>query len=110
MITASVPSVRSSLGEYGEALELARRVTPGPLQVANRHQSYWLSVGRALAHSGKTDQQALVAFVRAERAAPFPFALNPTAKDAVVAMVQRACRKSVSEDLRVLARRVGVDV
>lgn len=97
-------------GEYGETLELSKRITPGPLRVANRHQSYWLSLGRALAHSGKADREALVALMRAERAAPFPFSLNPQVQDAVVAMVHRARRKSVSEDLRVLARRVGIEV
>lgn len=102
-------NVAIEMGEYGEALALAREITPGPLQVANRHQSYWLSMGRALAHSGQTDREALVALMRAERAAPFPFSLNPTVQDAVVAMVHRARRKSISEDLRVMARRVGID-
>ncbi|MGI5147405.1 hypothetical protein ACQEVC_13675 [Plantactinospora sp. CA-294935] len=33
-----------------------------------RHQSYWLDLGRALAYSGRVDQEALAAFIRAERA------------------------------------------
>jgi hypothetical protein len=97
-------------GEYGRVIELARTFTPGPLKIANRHQSYWMSLGRALAHSGKTDREALIAFMHAERAAPVPFALNSRTRDAVVSMVYRANRRSVSADLRVMARHLGVDV
>lgn len=103
-------TVDIELGEYGQVLELARKTTPGPLRVANRHQAYWMSYGRALAHSGRTDREALVAFMHAERAAPLAFSLNPLARDAIVSMVYRAQRRSVSDDLRVLARRLGVEV
>lgn len=102
-------TVAIELGEHGRVLELARRVTPTPLRVANRHQSYWMSYGRALAHSGKTDREALVALMRAERAAPLAFSLNPLVRDSVVMMVRRARRRSVSDELRTLARRVGVE-
>jgi hypothetical protein len=85
-------------------------VRPDALRIANRHQAYWLSYGRALAHSGKTDSKALVAFMHAERAAPTPFSVNPVARDAVASMVYRARRRSVSEDLRTMARRLGVEV
>jgi DNA-binding XRE family transcriptional regulator len=103
-------SVETELGEYGRAIELARIVEPRKLKVANRHRSYWLCLGRALAHSGRTDRAALLAFMQAERAAPVPFSLNPMARDAVVSMVHRARRRSVSEDLRILARRLGIEV
>jgi len=103
-------AVETELGEYGRVIELARRIEPRRLKVANRHQSYWLHLGRALAHSGKTDREALVAFMNAERAAPVPFGLNPMARDTVVSMVHRARHRSVSDDLRMLARRLGVEV
>jgi transcriptional regulator with XRE-family HTH domain len=103
-------TVAIELGDYGRVLELARTVRPGALRVANRHQSYWMSLGRALAHSGQTDREALAAFQQAERAAPTPFSLNPVARDAVISMVYRARRRSVSEELRVMARRVGVEI
>lgn len=103
-------NVAIELGEHGEVLELARKTTPAPLKVANRHQTYWMSTGRALAHSGRTDREALAAFMRAERAAPLAFSLNPMARDAIASMVRRAHRRSVSEDLRIMARRLGVEV
>jgi transcriptional regulator with XRE-family HTH domain len=103
-------TVAVELGEYGEVLELARTVSPTPLRIANRHQTFWMSAGRALAHSGRTDREALVAFMHAERSAPLAFSLNPMARDAITAMVHRARRRSVSDDLRVMAHRLGVDV
>jgi transcriptional regulator with XRE-family HTH domain len=103
-------AVATELGEYGRVAELARSVEPRRLNVANRRQAYWLHLGRALAHSGKTDRDALVAFINAERAAPVPFSVNPMVRDSVAAMVHRARRRSVSDDLRMLARRLGMDV
>lgn len=95
-------------GEPGRVLELAGKVEPRRLRGAGRHQAYWLDRGRALAHSGKVDGAALADLMRAERAAPLAFSLNPLARDAISAMVLRAQRRAVSEDLRILARRVGV--
>jgi hypothetical protein len=103
-------SVDVELGDFGKVIESAQSFTPAPLRVANRHQAYWMAYGRALTHSGQTDRQALIAFMHAERSAPLAFSLNPMARDAVVSMVHRARRRSVSDDLRVIARRLGVDV
>lgn len=103
-------SVDVELGAFGKVIELSRVTSPAPLRAANRHQAYWMAYGRALAHSGQTDREALIAFMRAERAAPLAFSLNPMARDAVISMVHRARRRSVSDDLRVLARRLGVEV
>ena len=103
-------AIEAERGDHGRVLELARTVRPDPLRMANRHQAYWMTLGSALANSGRHDAEALVAFIRAERAAPTTFAMNPLGRDAVVAMVRRARRRSVSEDLRVLARRIGIEV
>lgn len=103
-------SVATELGEHGKVVELGRSITPGSLRVANRHQAYWMSLGRALASSGKTDPQARAAFLRAEQAAPVPFSVNPLARDAVASMVTRAREAAVPPDLRILATRLGIDV
>lgn len=103
-------AVAVELGEPGKVAEMARGLNPNPLRSAVRHYSYWLDRGRALAHSGKADGAALAAFMQAERAAPIVFAANSRARDAVSAMVHRAQRRAVSDDLRTLARRVGVEV
>lgn len=101
-------AVASELGEHGRVIELGRTVRPDALRHVNRHQAYWLALGRALAHSGR-DREAMAAYVRAERAAPVVFALNPQVRETVVAMVNRARRRSVSDDLRILARRLGIE-
>src|SRR4051812_16940335 len=57
-------SIAGELGEYGRVLALAREVDLSRLSVANRHQSYWLSCGKALAAQGRRDREAVVAFTR----------------------------------------------
>src|SRR5207302_7674704 len=62
-------TVAAELGEHGRVIELARTIEPRRLKVANSCQAYWMHLGRSLAHSGKTDREALVALIHAERAA-----------------------------------------
>ncbi len=103
-------AVAAESGDHDRVIDLSRHTNPGPLRVVDRHQAYWLDLGRAYAHSGKNDAQALAAFMHAERIAPVPFSVNPLARDALVAMVNRAQRRAVPDNLRTLARRVGIDV
>lgn len=98
----------SELGEHGRVLELADGVPVDGIPVANRRQSYHLDRGRALAHSGKRDKEALIALAQAERAAPAPFRLNPVIRDVVSTMITRAKRKAVAEDLAAMAHRLGI--
>ncbi|MFG1953512.1 helix-turn-helix domain-containing protein [Micromonospora sp. NPDC048830] len=103
-------SIAAEQGEHGRVIELSRTVRPQVLAASIRQQSYWLDLGRALAESGRRDAEALSAFVRAEQAAPAPFALNPLARDAVVAIAQRAKRRAIPNDLRLLAGRMGINL
>jgi hypothetical protein len=103
-------TVAAELAEPGRVIEIARAVNPNYLRIADRHYAYWLNLGRALAYSRKTDREALVAFINAERSAPTAFGRNQAARDAVVSMVLRAQRRSISHDLRVLARRLDIEV
>ncbi|MEU3455521.1 helix-turn-helix transcriptional regulator [Micromonospora sp. NPDC006766] len=103
-------SIAAELGESGRVIELSRTVRPQILAASIRQMSYWLDLGRALAESGRRDAEALVAFVRAEQAAPVPFVLNPLAQDAVVAMAQRAKRRAVPKELHLLAGRLGINL
>ncbi|QLQ35425.1 helix-turn-helix domain-containing protein [Micromonospora robiginosa] len=101
-------SIAGESGEPGRVIELSRTVRPQVLAASIRQMSYWLDLGRALADSGRRDAEALAAFIRAEQAAPVPFSLNPLAQDAVVAMAQRAKRRALPNDLRLLAGRLGL--
>lgn len=101
-------SIAAEQGEFGRVLELAGEMRVDDIPVANRRQSHYLDVGRALAHSGRRDKEALVALAQAERAAPAPFRLNPVVRDTVSAMITRAKRRSVGEELSDMALRLGV--
>jgi transcriptional regulator with XRE-family HTH domain len=101
-------SLLSELGEYGRVLELAEGVPVEGIPIANRRQSYHLDRGRALAHTGKRDKEALIALAQAERAAPAPFRLNPMIRDVVSTMITRAHRRAVGEDLVAMAVRLGI--
>ncbi|GIJ23648.1 helix-turn-helix domain-containing protein [Micromonospora lutea] len=101
-------SIAAEQGEMGRVIELSRTVRPQVLAATIRQLSYWLDLGRAFADTGRRDAEALGAFVQAERAAPIPFALNPLARDAVVSLAQRARRRAVPDDLRLLAGRMGI--
>ncbi|MFC0006696.1 helix-turn-helix domain-containing protein [Micromonospora siamensis] len=102
-------SIAAESGEPGRVIELSRTVRPQVLTASIRQSSYWLDLGRALTESGR-DPEALAAFVRAEQAAPVPFALNPLAQDAVVTMAQRVKRRAVPHELRLLASRLGINL
>jgi len=101
-------SIYSEMGDYGKALAVAKDLRVDGIPVANRRQSYHMTLGRALAHSGKQDKLALVELALAERAAPASFRLNPITRDIVSAMINRAKRKAVAEDLTLMAHRLGI--
>jgi transcriptional regulator with XRE-family HTH domain len=101
-------AIFTELGEYGKVLEVARQVSVAGIPVANRRQSYHMSLGRALAHSGARDKEAMVELAKAERAAPAPFRLNPITRDVVSRLITRARRKAVAEDLAAMASRLGI--
>ncbi|MGC4773310.1 helix-turn-helix domain-containing protein [Micromonospora sp. DT44] len=103
-------SIAAEQGESSKVIELSRTIRPQVLKAANRQLSYWLDIGRALADSGRRDAEALAAFVQAEHAAPIPFAINPLARDAVVSLAQRAQRRAIPDDLRLLAGRIGINL
>lgn len=101
-------SLFSELGEHGRVLELGAGVPVDTIPIANRRQSFYLDRGRALAHGGKRDKEALIALAQAERAAPAPFRLNPVIRDVVSSMITRAHRRAVGEDLAAMAGRLGI--
>lgn len=101
-------SISTELGEYDRVIKMAEGMKVDGIPVANRRQSYFLDLGRSLAHSGKRDKEALVALARAERAAPAPFRLNPITRDVVSTMITRAQRRAVAEDLASMASRLGI--
>jgi transcriptional regulator with XRE-family HTH domain len=103
-------TLAAEMGEHGKVLELADRIEPRNLRVADRPFAYWMTRGRSVGHSGKHDREALVSLTLAERAAPTSFSRSQIATDTVSALVGRARRRSMTPELRIMARRLGVSV
>lgn len=97
-------------GESGRVVELAAAFDPRALRLADRHAAYWTTYGRALAHSGKNDPQALAALTRAEHATPAAFARSQPVRDTLVALTYRAQRRGITPPLLTLNRRAGIDM
>lgn len=96
-------------GEYRRVVEIAEDVHPESLpKAANRQSSYWLDLGRALAHIPGRDRAAIVALARAETLAPQYMRALPAARNAVAALIGRARQRAVADDLRRLADRMGL--
>jgi transcriptional regulator with XRE-family HTH domain len=99
------------VGDMERAVRISN-IDMSPLRCATRHFRYHLDVGRALAAAGGRNGEAAArqALVRAERASPLTFAVNPLAREAVATMATRARRSAVPADLRMLAGRVGFNL
>lgn len=95
-------------GEWGRVVEASDQIRPDPLRAKIRHQFYWLARGRALTEL-RRDGEAMGCFQQAEMVAPTTFALDPIAQSTVQAMVYRARRRAVPAELRILARRLGIE-
>ncbi|MGC4868945.1 hypothetical protein ACLQ3B_26295 [Micromonospora sp. DT53] len=103
-------SIAAEQGEYGRIIELSRTDPLAGAQGIESPTVVLVDIGRALADGGRRDSEALAAFIRAEQAAPVPFAINPLARDAVVTLAQPAQRRAIPDDLRLLAGRIGIDL
>lgn len=98
----------NELGEYGRVVEIARGLHPGHLPAAGRAAAYWVDLGCALAQLRNRERDAIVAFLNAERSAPEWVRPQPRVRETVQAMIRRAQHRSVADDLRQLAQRIGI--
>lgn len=101
-------AVAAELGDPGEARRIADRIDLAAVPVPNRWVYYWTDLARALA-AGSRDEDAMMALVRAERAAPQHFRWNPITRELVAMLVARAKRRAVTRDMRMLAGKLGID-
>jgi hypothetical protein len=105
-------SVAAELGEPGQVVEQARGFRPTALRHAGRHYYYWRDLGRAFTYN-RSGHDAEASLLRAEHADPTRFVVDPTARDAVETLVDRAQRRrrqSIPEGLRTLTRRLKIDI
>ncbi|MCP2242493.1 helix-turn-helix domain-containing protein [Lentzea aerocolonigenes] len=62
-------SVARALGDYGAAIEAARRINPAAIPVAERRARYWSDIAHAF-HEWNKPEQSLRALLAAEQASP----------------------------------------
>jgi hypothetical protein len=101
--------IANEMAEPERTLEIGRGFFPAADAPADRRATYWLEMGRALAHLGHDDRQALVYLARAEHEAPQVFKLTHSAGDTVTAILRRPKRRSDRDALRTLATRLGLN-
>ncbi|MGH3832698.1 MAG: helix-turn-helix domain-containing protein [Pseudonocardiaceae bacterium] len=101
-------TVAVELGEYGQALDVAKTVHPELLPSPVRQAQFWVEVGRALLAERKTWEEGLRVLLRAERLAPQWVRNDLFVREAVADLLRRARRDAGGRELRGLAWRMGV--
>ncbi|HEY9388330.1 MAG TPA: helix-turn-helix transcriptional regulator [Mycobacteriales bacterium] len=99
-------SIAVEQGEGGRAAEIARKIDIRPMPSAGRHANFYMDLGRGFAQEHR-DEQALNAFLTAERFSPERTARNPLVRSATEQIINRATRSAVSSPLRAFAHRMG---
>lgn len=97
-------------GEGGRVKELAAgwdvRAIPSP----GRHADYWTELGRGLAGTKTTREEAVPALLRAEALAPHRIRAHPLIRETVTDLLRRIPRDTnAGRELRGLAWRMGLD-
>lgn len=102
-------SMAVELGEHGRAVELAKRADPARVPSAARRAVLWSDLGRALAHSTPTRNDAVAMLRRAEDIAPVYVRTRPLVRETITHLMQRARRdERVGRELRGMAYRMGL--
>jgi hypothetical protein len=98
--------VALSLGDAGTAIDLAQRIDPASVTLAERRACLHLDVAQAYAQWGKWDR-AWCALADAEMAAPHEVLTRPAARH-LIADLARWAPRSLHPHTAQLARRAGV--
>jgi transcriptional regulator with XRE-family HTH domain len=102
-------SVAVESGEGGRVRELASGWDVRAIPVPGRHADYWSEIGRGLAASRSTRDEAITAFLRAEELAPQRIRAHPLIRETVADLHRRSRGgRALDRELRGLAWRMGV--
>ncbi|WP_158228068.1 helix-turn-helix transcriptional regulator [Pseudonocardia sp. MH-G8] len=101
-------SVAVESGEGGRVRELAAGWDVRTIPVPGRHADYWSEIGRGLAASTATHEEAVAALLRAEKLAPQRIRAHPLIRETVADLHRRSRGRALDRDLRGLAWRMGV--
>lgn len=96
------------LGNPGKAIECARKVDRTKLRTPQRRSHLLIHLGRALDADNRREE-AVAAFLEADRIAPAEVRGRSTVREAVGDMLRQARRKAGSPELQKLASNLGVD-
>lgn len=96
-------SIAAELGQPDEVVRASEQLQPAVLPVPQRRAQYHALRGCALAQVGGHDEEAVLAFLRAEEVAPQWTRLQAPIADAVVTMLRRARRGVTPRALQRLA-------
>ncbi|MGH3771863.1 MAG: XRE family transcriptional regulator, partial [Pseudonocardiaceae bacterium] len=98
-------------GDHPRAVAIAESLRPELHPNLSRRSMYWTDYGRALARVRGRDDEAVIAFRRAEKISPGKVLRNPFARDLIGELVARRPRRdAVGRELRGMAYRAGLPV
>lgn len=96
-------------GAGGRAVEIARNIDTATLPESHARQSaLWTEVGRGMAMERSLRDDAVHAFLKAEKLAPQRFRSDKFAKEIIGDQLRRARRNAGGRELRGLAYRMGI--
>jgi transcriptional regulator with XRE-family HTH domain len=101
-------TITVELGDAARAREVARGVVPERVPARARQAMFWADLGRGLAASRATRDEAVTALRRAEEIAPQRIRTHPLVRETVVDLMSRARREAVGRELRGMAFRMGI--
>jgi hypothetical protein len=102
-------SIAVELGDYGQAVHIAKTVRPELLPGTSRQGEFFAELGRALVASTKTREKGIRVLLHAEQLAPQRIHHDVFVREAIADLLRQARREAGGRELRDLAWRLGVD-
>ncbi|MBV9143013.1 MAG: helix-turn-helix transcriptional regulator [Pseudonocardiales bacterium] len=96
--------------DYEQAVRVGDGLHPEVYLPRLVQADYWVDYGRALARVRGRRDEAVVAFLRAEKISPHRLLRDPFAADVIAELLARFRRQAVSRELRRMAYRAGLPV
>lgn len=98
------------VGDHAGALNIAENLRPVLHADESRTAYYWKDYGRAAARVRGRQNDAVIAFRRAEMISPHHVLRDPFARDVLAELLARAQRDAIGRELRGMAYRAGLPV
>jgi transcriptional regulator with XRE-family HTH domain len=96
--------------DYERVVTIAESLDPRVHPNRSRQAAYWIDYGRALARLRRRQDNAVIAFHRAEVISPLHTVRNPFVREVLGELLVRSRRDAVGRELRGMAYRAGLPV